>query len=73
MSIIDLLEQNKLFETKEYLRYINDIYLYSRTYKGIKSPSKGKIKFVIQNYKLFDSFIFIFLFYVGKKFIYFYT
>ena len=67
MSIIDLLEQNQLFNAKNYLNSKNDIYLYSRTYRGIKSSSKGKIKFVIQNYKLFDSFIFIFLFYVGQN------
>ncbi len=67
MIIYDFLEQNELNNTEEYLKLDTDIYLYSRAYKGIKSPSKRKIKFVIQNYKLFNIFLFIFLFYIGQN------
>ena len=67
ISIIDFLEQNDFSKAEKYLKSDSDIYLYSRTYKGIKSPSKRKIKFVIQNYKLFNIFLFIFLFYIGQN------
>ncbi len=42
-------------------------YLYKRTYRGINSYSKNKIKFIIQNYKIFHRFIFAFLFFTGQN------